>query len=292
MSDWRGRDSWMVLALVLGLAGNSVAGTGVDLAGARERFARPDRQLVVAAGLERARVYWPEVRPAARAAGVPDGILFGMAMCESAFNPFARSRAGAEGMFQFMPATGRRYGLVSASHRRSVTRSSRAAARHLATLHRRFGSWELALAAYNAGSGRVRRAVARARSRDWRAVRAFLPHETRCYVPAVLYMAREVYPGFAAGRTTHREVRLVRVRRGDTWWGLERRLGVPRGVLRLVNRGRLIAGMWLAVPAHEAVTALREELAGLHREWGAQMEALLAALPRTMVPGSGGAGHE
>jgi len=269
----------MVLVLVLGLAGNSVAGTGVDLAGARERFARPDRRLVVAAGLERARVYWPEVRPAARAAGVPEGIFFGMAMCESAFNPFARSRTGAEGMFQFMPATGREYGLASRRHRRSVKRSSRAAARHLADLHRSFGCWELALAAYNAGAGRVGRAIRRAGDGRWETLRPYLPRETQAYVPAVLYMSEEVYPRFAEGPGPPGQVRLVRVRRGDTWWGLERRFGIPRGVLEMVNRGRLVAGMWLAVPGREALAALRVQVAELDRDVRVHLEELLASLP-------------
>jgi len=267
------------MAAVLSMAHGAWALPLESEAGGEDYFARPDRWLIVEAGLERARVYWPRVAGAARAEGVPEDLLFGMAMCESAFNPYARSRAGAEGMFQFMPATGRRYGLASRAQRRNVEQSARAAARHLAGLHRRLGTWELAVAAYNAGEGRVQRAVRRAGAGSWVVVRPLLPAETRAYVPAVLYMAHHVYPAFLREGPRARDVRLVRVTRGDTWWGLEREFGVPSELLMLLNRGRLVAGMWLAVPAGTAVAGLRAWLLGLDRELRLQLRALVVSLP-------------
>ncbi|MEN9419645.1 MAG: rane-bound lytic murein transglycosylase MltD, partial [Pseudomonadota bacterium] len=107
---------------------------------------------------------------------------------ESAFNPEALSRAQASGMWQFMPATGRSFDLkqnIFRDDRRSVLASTRAALDYLQSLHRMFGDWHLALAAYNWGQGNVTRAIARnERARlgtgygDLR-----MPDETRNYVP-------------------------------------------------------------------------------------------------------------
>mgnify|MGYP003868398401 CR=1 FL=1 len=107
---------------------------------------------------------------------------------ESAFNPEAESRARASGMWQFMPATGREYELeqnLFRDDRRSVLDSTRAALDYLQRLHRMFGDWHLALAAYNWGQGNVQRALANNRRAGlpatYEAMR--MPDETRNYVP-------------------------------------------------------------------------------------------------------------
>src|SRR5258706_6330241 len=111
---------------------------------------------------------------------------------ESAFDPFARSRCLASGLWQFIPETGRRYGLEDdwwRDDRRDVLDATRAALDHLAELHEEFaGDWLLALAAYNAGEVTVRRAVER-NQRLGRPIDFFaldLPAETRSYVPKLL----------------------------------------------------------------------------------------------------------
>lgn len=121
---------------------------------------------------------------------VPEDLLF-IAMIESGFNPRAYSRARAVGLWQFMAHTGRLQGLRRShwvDERRDPLKSTRAAARHLKALYRDFADWRLAIAAYNAGHGRVSRAIARAASRDfWK---LDLPRETENYVP--LFMAATI----------------------------------------------------------------------------------------------------
>ncbi len=113
-----------------------------------------------------------------------------LAIVESALNPTAGSRAGAKGLWQFMYATGKMYGLKSNSlvdDRFDPYKSTDAAARHLKDLYDIYGTWELALAAYNSGPGNVNRAVRRAGGvKNYWAVWPFLPRETRGYVPAFI----------------------------------------------------------------------------------------------------------
>ena len=131
---------------------------------------------------------WEEMVRTFEAEGVPVELL-AVGWVESRFNPAALSPKGARGVWQFMPETARRYGLQvgdARDDRTDLALSTRAAARHLADLYRRFGDWPLALAAYNAGADRVENAMARARSRDFWRLRPWLPAETQAYVPAVL----------------------------------------------------------------------------------------------------------
>jgi soluble lytic murein transglycosylase-like protein len=121
---------------------------------------------------------------------VPVGLL-GVAFVESGFNPMALSPKGARGIWQLMPATAVRYGLMvqpGTDHRTHLERSTRAAARYLRDLYTQFGDWKLALAAYNAGEDRIQRIIDRTGIRDFDAMarRGYLPAETRRYVPAVL----------------------------------------------------------------------------------------------------------
>lgn len=158
------------------------------------------RWLDWAKGKGRARVLVWLQRAAALSATVLPGLgrhglsqdFLAVAMAESGFDPGARSPAGALGVWQLMPATARHYGLEvgrSVDERTDVARATDAAARLLVELHRRYGDWELALAAYNAGSGRVDRAVGGG-PRTFQAAAPRLPTETREYVPRVLAFAR------------------------------------------------------------------------------------------------------
>jgi len=120
--------------------------------------------------------------------GLPVELSY-LSIVESGFNPKALSRARAAGPWQFMKATGRRYGLKVNWHvdeRRDPVKSTVAAAHHLRDLYDQFGSWPLALAAYNAGAGKVSRALRKSGTQDYWKIRQswrYLRQETRDYVP-------------------------------------------------------------------------------------------------------------
>ena len=121
---------------------------------------------------------------------VPLDLLY-LAQAESAFKPRARSRAGALGIWQFMPSRGKEYGLDRnwwADERMNPEEATRAAARHLKDLYTQFGDWYLAMAGYNCGPVCVQRAVERTGYADfWQlSARRALPPETRNYVPIIL----------------------------------------------------------------------------------------------------------
>ena len=122
--------------------------------------------------------------------GVPLDLLY-LTQAESGFQPMARSRAGALGLWQFMPARGKEYGLERnwwMDERLNPEKATRAAARHLKDLYNTFGDWYLAMAAYNCGPQCVQRAVERTGYADfWElAARQVLPKETRNYVPIIV----------------------------------------------------------------------------------------------------------
>ncbi|XLS29254.1 LysM peptidoglycan-binding domain-containing protein [Flavobacteriaceae bacterium M23B6Z8] len=113
-----------------------------------------------------------------------------LAIVESALNPRARSRVGATGLWQFMFATGRMYGLDVNSYvdeRMDPLKSTTAAAKYLAKLYEIFEDWDLALAAYNSGPGNVSKAIRRSGGyKNYWNLRPYLPRETAGYVPAFL----------------------------------------------------------------------------------------------------------
>ncbi|MBQ3896854.1 MAG: transglycosylase SLT domain-containing protein [Paludibacteraceae bacterium] len=118
--------------------------------------------------------------------GVPLEFRY-LPVIESALNARAVSRAGAAGLWQFMPSTGRMYGLevnTLVDERRDPVKSTKAAARYLKDLYRIYGDWHLAIAAYNCGPGTVNRAIRRSGGKKnyWQ-IYDYLPAETRSYVP-------------------------------------------------------------------------------------------------------------
>ena len=138
--------------------------------------------------LGRSVLYFPVFEEYLKQHDLPEGLKF-LPVVESALNPLAVSRVGARGLWQFMPETGKGYNLKinrSIDERSDPHKATEAAMKYLGRAHNRFDSWELALASYNAGGGRVSRAVKRARSKRFSRVKRYLPRETRNYVPAFI----------------------------------------------------------------------------------------------------------
>lgn len=144
-------------------------------------------RVVMTRWLERSGKYEPMIKEILRKKNLPND-LFYLAMIESGFVPRARSYARAVGIWQFISATGRAYGLRNNwwfDERRDVLKSTHAAAEHLSDLHDRFGDWYLAMSGYNCNPNKVARNMRRYKTRDfWKLTR--LPRQTRNYVPTFL----------------------------------------------------------------------------------------------------------
>jgi len=144
--------------------------------------------------LDRSARYMPMMKSIFQEKNLPEDLVY-IAMIESGFNPYAVSWARAVGPWQFMPHTGKLYGLRIdwwVDERKDPIKSTVAAAEHLKDLHNLFGSWQLAMASYNAGAGKVQRAVLRTRSEDFWDLKAsrYIRRETKNYIPK--YMAATI----------------------------------------------------------------------------------------------------
>jgi membrane-bound lytic murein transglycosylase D len=128
--------------------------------------------------------YESELKPIFAANGVPKE-LFWLAEIESGFNPTARSPSGAMGLYQLMPQTAKALGLSTwpVDERKSPRKCAAAAARHLRDLYQQFKDWPLAIAAYNAGAGRVKYKLDERKAKSFDAISSKLPSETQLYVP-------------------------------------------------------------------------------------------------------------
>lgn len=168
-----------------------------------------------------------------------------LAIIESNLSPLAASRAGAVGLWQFMPATGKNLGLEINSlvdERSDIVLSTRAACRFLKDLYNMFGDWTLALAAYNCGPGNVNRAIARAGSdaKSFWDIYDYLPRETRGYVPKFIaatyaYNYHKLH-GVEAGTTPECiSIDTVMVHRTMHLGQVASTLNIPLETLRMLN---------------------------------------------------------
>jgi membrane-bound lytic murein transglycosylase D len=138
--------------------------------------------------------YGPAIRAELARSGLPTDLVW-LSLIESGHNPTIASPAGAAGLWQFMPDAARNYGLVVdrwVDERLDPERSTQAALRYLSDLYRRFGSWDLAMAAYNMGYGGLSRSVKKFNTNSfWELARyeAGIPWETTLYVPKILATA-------------------------------------------------------------------------------------------------------
>lgn len=195
------------------------------------------------AALDRFSLYRSLIEETLYKYGLPRELAF-LPWVESEWLNDARSSAGAGGMWQFMPTTGRGYGLEVSNYvdeRRDPIRATDAAARHLVDLFRATGDWHAALAAYNAGLGRARHTS----GAFWRR-RHSLPAETRAYVPRVLAAAQvgrdpQAWGLDPAGRPPLR-FREVQVPGGISLDAVARGMGAPPSAVRELNP-HLVRGM-------------------------------------------------
>jgi len=156
---------------------NPVVGTYI------QRYLKNEQ--LVARLLARADYYFPMFWDILGKHDLPYELCY-LAVIESALNPMAHSPMGAAGLWQFMPSTGKLYGLEVNSlvdERMDPIGSTEAACKFLKRLNEDFQDWNLAIAAYNCGPGNVKKAIARSGKRDFWSIYPFLPHETRCYLP-------------------------------------------------------------------------------------------------------------
>jgi membrane-bound lytic murein transglycosylase D len=215
--------------------------------------------------LSRGAKYLPSMRDILVREGLPAELAY-LPLIESGYREKAVSSAGAVGPWQFIPETGRRYGLRIDSlvdERRDPIKSTHAASQYLKDLHEMFGDWELSLAAYNSGEYRVARILARKDVDDYWDMRerGYLPSETSAYVPkflAAVQIARapEDY-GFSTP-TLHipEQYELVDVERQVSLRAAADLCGVPAAELAELNpalrTGVTPSGYTLRVPAGKA----------------------------------------
>ena len=141
--------------------------------------------------IQRVNVYFPIFEHYLEKYGLPDELKY-LSIIESGLNPIARSRVGAAGLWQFMPSTGRLFKLHQdfyIDERLDPYKSTEAACIYMKSLYNQFKDWELVLASYNAGPGKVRRAIRRSgyKKKFWE-IYDHLPRETRSYLPQFVAM--------------------------------------------------------------------------------------------------------
>ena len=201
--------------------------------------------------MDDAYVFIPSIKNILAEYGVPKEFLY-LAMAESNFHNTAYSRKRASGLWQFMPKTAKLYGLKIDEYvdeRRDPVKSTKAAAKYLSRLHKKFGKWYLAAIAYNCGGGRLHRAIKKAHSDDLRVLldpkKKYLPRESRLYIRKILALAllandeqflidSEYF--YLLNRANAYSLATVRLRGGASLKELSRQVGIPFKELRKLNR--------------------------------------------------------
>lgn len=170
--------------------------------------------------------------------------LKNLPIIESALNPNAESQVGAKGLWQFMPSTGRMYGLTINDYvdeRCDPVKSTIAGLSYLKDLYAKYGDWKLAIASYNCGPGRVDKAIKKAGKSSFEGIKKYLPKETRAYVAkfiATSYVMdnyffhdlRPIYPEY-----TLQFVKVVKVYKRTTLKKIAKQTGMSLKIIQKLN---------------------------------------------------------
>ena len=243
----------------------------------------PKGRAIMSSWLKRQGRYQKLISNALHRYGLPQDLIY-VAMVESGYNPKVTSHMGAAGIWQFMPRPGRGYGLRRnhwVDERRNPDLSTEAALKYLKDLNDRFGSWELALASYNAGYASVTRAVQKYNTNDyWQLCRyeAGLPWDTALYVPKILATAivghnRSFFGFDDVQPDVELSYSVVSISASVTLAQAAKAAGVAKEIIEQLNpefsRGRTppVAKAWLRVPQgsedrfYAGLAALKGQLA-------------------------------
>lgn len=217
--------------------------------------------------LGRTALYFPIFEHYLNIYGLPQELKY-LPMVESTLLPTVASPAGAAGLWQMVPATARHFGLTvngAIDERLDPYKSTEAAVKMLAYLHKEFGDWGLVLAAYNAGPGRVKKAVRAARCDSYWDVAKYLPRESKNYVPVFLAAAylvnhfddHNLNPKYPAHHL--QDTRTLKVYQGYSFATITKVTGVSNSVLRRLNPSFVgnaipasVRGNYLILPAGAA----------------------------------------
>ena len=201
--------------------------------------------------MDEAYLFVPAIKNILAEYDIPAEFLF-LAMAESNFSTKAYSKKRAAGFWQFMPRTAKLYGLKIDEYvdeRRDLIKSTRAAARHLSSLHRRFKKWYLAAIAYNCGGGRLSRAIKKAHSDKLDILldnhKAYIPKESRFYIRKIIalsmlgsdeqFLLHSEY-GHLLNRANAYSISTVRLSGGESLKRVSRLIGLPMRELKKLNR--------------------------------------------------------
>ncbi len=212
-----------------------------------ERFIRVylnDRRESISKLMDRASYYFPIFEEYLDKYDLPLEIKY-LAVIESALKPNANSPSGAKGLWQFMLATGKQYDLQVNSYvddRFDPIKSTEAACKYLSDLHKMFGDWDLALAAYNSGPGNVRKAIKRSGGkRNYWEIRQFLPQETRGYLPAfyatyyIFEYADTHHLKPTSSKLTYFEVDTIHVKKQLSFTRIQKNIPIKNELLKALN---------------------------------------------------------
>ena len=196
-------------------------------------------------------IFIPLVKKIIADSEVPSEILY-LAMAESNFSTRAYSKKKASGMWQFMPYTGRIYGLKIDEYvdeRRDLVKSTEAAVKYLNALHEKFGKWYLAAIAYNCGEGRLRKAIKKAGTDDLKTLlnpkRKYIPRESRNYIRKIIALALLGYDedymmenecDYLLNRGNAYSLSTVKVPAGENISRVAKLISMPSKELKKLNR--------------------------------------------------------